>query len=68
MTDSDNCDRCLQSLAKGGGCSVYTTSWFTTETICMDCKAKEQEIRKHLPNHGHDFEGCGYIPTEKDYA
>jgi hypothetical protein len=53
-----NCDRCNQPL------EVRTMSWFTTETICMECSKKEDEIKtklkqKNLP----DAEGCGFIPT-----
>lgn len=54
-----NCDRCGSELI------ARITSWFTTETICMDCSAKEDEIKKQLRKQGKnpsDFEGCGYIP------
>jgi hypothetical protein len=37
-------------------------SWFTRETICMDCADKELELRKKLPDMGRAYEGCGYIP------
>jgi hypothetical protein len=43
-------------------------SWFTEETICMDCKEKENEIKELLREAGTDpskLEGCGYIPTPR---
>ena len=53
-----HCDRCPNPLP------VRILSWFTRETLCMDCSKKEQELRKKLPDMGKDYEGCGYIPTE----
>lgn len=50
------CDRCNQEL------KVRTMSWFTNETICIDCSEKEKRIKEKLPNYGKDFEGCGYLP------
>jgi hypothetical protein len=54
-----NCDRCGSKLV------ARITSWFTTETICLDCSAKEDKIKEMLKGQGKnpsDFEGCGYIP------
>jgi predicted nucleic acid-binding Zn ribbon protein len=53
----DNCDRCGRSLKYG-----RTMSWFTEQTICMECSQKESELRKALNNNGIDYEGCGWIP------
>ncbi len=50
------CDRCHQVL------KLRTMSWFTNETICIDCSDKERKIRAKLPEGGRAFEGCGYIP------
>ena len=52
-----NCDRCNSPL------KVRIMSWFTNETICLECSGKEKEIRSTLPDHGKDYEGCGYVPT-----
>ena len=54
-----HCDRCQKPLVP-----ARIMSWFTKETICMDCSKKEKELRAKLPNHGRDYEGCGYVPTE----
>jgi recombinational DNA repair protein (RecF pathway) len=55
--NATHCDRCKIPL------SVRTTSWFTEETICMDCSDKERLIREKLHKLGKgDMEGCGYIP------
>jgi len=40
-------------------------SWFTEETICMECSDKERAIKAALRLKGQDdadYEGCGYIP------
>jgi hypothetical protein len=58
--DKKTCDRCPNSLES------RTMSWFTEETICMECSQKEREIRIKLPNHGRDLEGCGYVPRVED--
>jgi len=34
------CDRCNTETG------IYTTSYFNTDTICMDCKTKEREHPK----------------------
>lgn len=53
-----NCDRCGSKL------TIRTMSWFTEETICMECKTKESAIRAKLPDNGTNWEGCGYIPNQ----
>ena len=63
MTDTfflqKRCDRCNAEL------HARIMSWFTKETICLDCSAKEDRLKKALQQEGRnpsDFEGCGYIP------
>jgi hypothetical protein len=51
-----NCQRCNSPLP------VRILSWFTNETICINCSVKETEIKRTLPNNGKEYEGCGYIP------
>jgi hypothetical protein len=55
----NNCDRC------GNPLPVRIMSWFTGETICMDCMNKESETKAKLraKDDTKDYEGCGYIPT-----
>lgn len=56
------CDRCPNPL------KVRTMSFFTEETICMDCKDKETEIKELLTASGVDYsklEGCGYLPDPR---
>lgn len=50
------CDRCDTELHS------RTMSWFTDETICMDCSKVETKIKRKLPDNGKTYEGCGYIP------
>lgn len=57
--DKKNCDRCGKPLM------ARIMSWFTDETICLDCSKKEIEIKKQLPDYGNSYEGCGYIPEIK---
>lgn len=53
----NKCDRCGQPLTS------RIMSWFTEEAICMECSAKEVEIKQKLRAAGRpDMEGCGYIP------
>lgn len=55
-----NCDRCTKELN-----GARTTSWFTEETICMDCSDEETELKKQIRGVGMNpdhFEGCGFIP------
>ena len=59
--DNKNCDRCKASLINKG----RMMSWFNTDTLCMECVAKEDVIKKKLREQGKDpskYEGCGYIP------
>jgi len=56
------CDRC------GGDLRVRIMSWFTEDILCMDCSAKEKELRSRLPDNGRNYEGCGYVPKETDNA
>lgn len=55
-----NCDRCKTDVN-----NIRTTSWFTDETICMECSAKESVIKRKLRAQGmiDAMEGCGFIPT-----
>ena len=62
--NQDNCDRCKTTLTN----KARIMSWFTKETICMDCKEKENEIKELLKHAGvnpNTLEGCGYIPTPR---
>lgn len=54
-----NCDRCGQEL------DARIMSWFTSDTICLDCADKEDKIKAQLRAQGespNSYEGCGYIP------
>ena len=44
---------------------VRILSWFNKDTICMDCSAIEDRIKKALRLAGEAGarEGCGYVPT-----
>ena len=56
------CDRCHNFLTAG-----RTMSWFTEETICMDCSIKEDEIKQNMRIENIDpsqYEGCGSIPNQ----
>ena len=58
--EKENCDRCGLKL---GGARMM--SWFTNNTLCMECIDKEDKIKEKLREQGKkpsDFEGCGYIP------
>lgn len=59
--DQTSCDRC------NGELKVRICSWFTEETICMECSKKEAEIKRALRQNGINdaMEGCGYIPDIK---
>lgn len=54
-----HCDRCNTIM------TARTMSWFTEETICMQCSEKEKIIRNQLKLKGiqDTMEGCGYIPS-----
>lgn len=56
--EQKECDRC------GGGLAVRIMSWFTRQTICMECSLKEETIKAKLREMGETGarEGCGYIP------
>ncbi len=54
--EKENCDRCGNSL------KIRIMSWFTDDVICPNCSEKESVVRRHLPDGGRDFEGCGYLP------
>jgi len=58
--NKESCDRCSSPL-KGG----RTMSWFTEETLCMECVKKEKELKSKLRESGDNdnYVGCGYIPT-----
>ena len=56
-----NCDRCNKPLTS------RTMSWFTEDTICMTCSAKESEIKTQLVIDGKGtMEGCGFVPALND--
>ena len=62
LFDAKTCERCHGDL----GC-VRLMSWFTEQTICMSCSAKESTIKKELRANGSQgaMEGCGYVPDPK---
>ena len=56
---TEKCDRCSTKL------KARTMSWFNEDTICMDCKDKEKDLKFDLAHAGLNvqaLEGCGYIP------
>ncbi len=60
------CDRCEESLSKG-----RRMSFFTKETICLDCFKKEEEIRtKIIEDVGEEadleYDGCGFLPRVRE--
>ena len=60
-----SCSRC------GAGLAVRIMSWFNKDAICMECSAKEDEIKKALRAEGRQdaMEGCGFIPVKgRDYG
>jgi len=52
------CGRCANDL------TIRTMSWFTDETICMDCSIVESHIKSALREAGYPEakEACGYVP------
>ena len=57
-----NCDRCHRPMNR-----VKTMSWFTNETICLDCAEGEDEVKQRIRAQGMNpmgYEGCGYLPTQ----
>jgi hypothetical protein len=58
MFSATDCDRCNKPLGP-----ARTMSWFTEETICIDCSAAEGEIKQALTAVGKGtLEGCGFVP------
>ena len=56
------CDRCEAKLKQG-----RSMSFFSDETICLECARKEEEIRAKIrQKEGEDedlkYQGCGYLP------
>jgi hypothetical protein len=52
-----HCDRCHKELG------ARTTSWFTTECLCIDCSNQETALKDALRRKGRPaVEGCGYLP------
>ena len=59
------CDRCNKPL------DGRTMSWFTEETICLDCSRKEDILKRRMKKAGmnpDDYEGIGYIPSIEVYC
>ena len=59
------CDRCEGDLSKG-----RTMSFFTGETICLECSRKEEEIRAKIQEEvgaeaDLEYERCGFLPKVK---
>jgi len=59
------CDRCNGEFSKG-----RVMSFFTRETICLDCSRKEEEIRAKIREDAGagadlEYEGCGFLPKAK---
>lgn len=57
-----DCDRCHRPINR-----VKTVSWFTNETICLECAEGEDEVKKRIRAKGMNpmgYEGCGYVPTQ----
>lgn len=58
-----NCDRCGRLLN-----SERIMSFFTKETLCMECSAGEDRIRRKIRERDGDanadlkYEGCGIVP------
>jgi len=58
----DKCDRCGKELV------VRIMSWFTRETICMECVDKEEEIKRKLEGkHEGTLEDIGYVPDPDNF-
>ena len=61
-----SCDRCGASLEAG-----RTMSFFTKETLCLECSKKEDEIRQKIreqdgdPNADLKYENIGIVPKVK---
>lgn len=61
-----DCDRCNKPLIP-----YRTTSWFTEETICHNCKKEERELLSKLPEDSKEYENIGqleYLKLKENYA
>jgi hypothetical protein len=59
----DRCERCSRLIA------VRTVSYFTEETICLECLGRERALMARLRDRGVDpgtLASCGYLPSEED--
>jgi hypothetical protein len=62
------CDRCGRELT-----AERKMSFFTKETLCMDCSAEEDDIRQKIREQDGDpmadlkYEGIGMIPVIKHH-
>ena len=57
------CERC------GGSILTRTISFYTYQTICMECSEREAELRQKMRERGvnpNQYEGCGYMPQIED--
>lgn len=54
--EQDYCERCHTDL------SSRTTSWFTTETICLKCSMWEDIIIEESERSRSELEGIGTVP------
>lgn len=58
-----SCDRCCRPLVGG-----RTMSFFTKETLCVECSNAEDGIRRRIREQDKDpdadlrYEGCGAVP------
>lgn len=55
--DQEFCERCHDEL------SGRTTSWFTTETICLNCSLWEDRIIDARDESRSELEGVGSVPS-----
>jgi hypothetical protein len=53
----ENCERCHSDL------SVRTTSWFSTETICLTCSQWEDRIIEAQSESKRELEAIGFVPS-----
>lgn len=60
LFDATVCERCRKELGP-----ARMMSWFTEQTICMECADKERDLKRALRAAGlSDHEGCGYVPQD----
>ena len=55
-----HCDRCRAELIG------RSTSWFNSDTICMNCLDYEFRLKQQMTERGmnlDNYEGIGYVPT-----